>query len=358
MHTRVHPPLPLEPPADFVRQLEEKTLRVCLDDGDTMEEAQGVVEAMKQNELAKREWDIKVWKRDVEGVLHDLYGLRVLGKLGEGGQADLWRLEGGKVAKVLDTEHSIGGFHHKPTYRRYIEKGLALCPNIVRLVGDFAVTRSSRSCIIMEHVEGRGVWELCGSLGEGDVRAVASDLLHALSFLHRRRLAHLDVKPENLIKRRDGSTVLIDLDYMDEDKKGEGARRDMFDTVVTLLRMAGVDHAKASQIAASTPTEEAIRRALLPFAPSTDLVDFIEGLLKGMSAEEALRHPWLTTSPPQAPAAAAAGPTYVPPVYRLPPPPPQRVPIVWPFAPAMMPPLLLPRGHRPFLLPPPPILAR
>ncbi|CEL93898.1 unnamed protein product [Vitrella brassicaformis CCMP3155] len=192
---------------------------------------------MQKTRVVEVKWETKVAERDVERALHDLYGLRVEGKLGYGGQAELWRLSRGKVVKVLDKNYSVGGPNHKPTFQLHHEKGLAKCPQLVRLHGAFTGSRCG-SCA--------AVW------GEGDAKTITRDL-------PLRRLAHLDVKPDNLIRRGDGSSVLIDLDFMARYETGDGRRKDMRDTVSTLLMLLGVDSETVNTVlAADTPTEEDI----------------------------------------------------------------------------------------------------
>ncbi|CEM32848.1 unnamed protein product [Vitrella brassicaformis CCMP3155] len=220
-----------------------------------------------------------------------------------GAQAEIWKLSGGKAAKVLGEKYSRGGRLFRPTYRLYAEKGLASCPNIVRLLESFDVASAGRTCILMEFIEGQGVWELGGCVGEGEAKTITRDLLRALAYLHRRHLAHHDVKPENLMRRADDSTVLIDLDLMKEDLSGEGAAEDMMWAGVALLRVMGVDADKAEDIAVTQRTEAGVRAALaneLPEPPSRDLLSLIVSIFSGASAEEALKHPWLAPSAPLA----------------------------------------------------------
>ncbi|CEL93901.1 unnamed protein product [Vitrella brassicaformis CCMP3155] len=235
-HTRVHspvplhrlkyPPLPLHPPAEY-RRLQEAAAYEGTKARVGEAAARERVEIMRESGTVEEDWRETRAERDIQGVLHDIHGLEVEGKLTRGGQAEIWKLSGGKAVKVLEENYSRGGRHFQPTYRLYAEKGLASCPNIVRLLESFDVASAGRTCILVEYIEGQGVWELGGCVGEGEARTITKDLLKALAYLHRRHLAHHDVKPENLMRRADGSTVLIDLDLMKEDLTGEGAAEDM-----------------------------------------------------------------------------------------------------------------------------------
>lgn len=64
----------------------------------------------------------------------------------------------------------------------------------------------------MEYAEGRGLREAFPEL-RGDLdrwRRVAGDLLSAIGYLESKGIQHRDVKPENVILRDDGVTVLVD----------------------------------------------------------------------------------------------------------------------------------------------------
>ena len=66
--------------------------------------------------------------------------------------------------------------------------------------------------LVLEHVDGQTLWQHLARKGpDGRVAAVvARDIGRALRFLHDAGYAHGDVKPDNIMLRRDGRAVLID----------------------------------------------------------------------------------------------------------------------------------------------------
>ena len=78
-------------------------------------------------------------------------------------------------------------------------------------VGDLAQT----PYIVTEWIEGRNLEDMLagGPLAPADVAQVGAALADALHSLHQQDVLHLDVKPENLILRGDGTAVLIDFGF-------------------------------------------------------------------------------------------------------------------------------------------------
>ena len=83
-------------------------------------------------------------------------------------------------------------------------------PALPRLVADGTV--SSDPYLLVEYVDGPDLAEAIddtGPMDPVDAALLGAHLLPALADLHRRGLAHLDVKPENVVLR-DGRPVLVD----------------------------------------------------------------------------------------------------------------------------------------------------
>lgn len=67
--------------------------------------------------------------------------------------------------------------------------------------------------IVQEYVEGESYWELLkrqGRLSQSEVIDMIWELLPVLDYIHRADLIHRDISPDNLIRRSDGKTALID----------------------------------------------------------------------------------------------------------------------------------------------------
>lgn len=84
-------------------------------------------------------------------------------------------------------------------------------PNIPDLEAFFA--QEGRFYLIQEFVDGQDLFKELkqrGRFSEMEVRQVFNEILPILHFLHSRNVIHRDLKPSNIIRRRDGSLVLID----------------------------------------------------------------------------------------------------------------------------------------------------
>ncbi len=67
--------------------------------------------------------------------------------------------------------------------------------------------------IVMEYAEGRNLTEVLerkGTLDEDELKSILYPLLDGLRLVHAKDFLHRDIKPDNIVVRRDGSPVLID----------------------------------------------------------------------------------------------------------------------------------------------------
>ena len=84
-------------------------------------------------------------------------------------------------------------------------------PHLVR-VGDF-FEEGGNVYLVMDYVEGESLASLIGRQGalpEAQVVAWAGQLLDALAYCHNQGIIHRDIKPQNVIIRREGQAVLVD----------------------------------------------------------------------------------------------------------------------------------------------------
>lgn len=84
-------------------------------------------------------------------------------------------------------------------------------PNIPDLEAFFA--QEGRFYLIQEFIDGPDLFKELKQKGpytEQEVRQVFNEILPILHFLHERNVIHRDIKPSNIIRRKDGSLVLID----------------------------------------------------------------------------------------------------------------------------------------------------
>ncbi|XP_024387223.1 serine/threonine-protein kinase GRIK1 isoform X2 [Physcomitrium patens] len=86
-------------------------------------------------------------------------------------------------------------------------------PNVVKLYEVIDDPNSDRLYMVMEHVEGKSIFEGCGSpggIGEAAARKCFRDVVAGLSYLHNHNIIHGDIKPENCLRSVDGSVKICD----------------------------------------------------------------------------------------------------------------------------------------------------
>ena len=99
--------------------------------------------------------------------------------------------------------------------RKFIREATSLShlhhPNIVKVLEAFEANNTAY--YVMEYIGGGSLDDYITNLkhlGEDEAIAYTSQIGSALSFMHSKRMLHLDVKPGNIMRRTDGTLVLID----------------------------------------------------------------------------------------------------------------------------------------------------
>lgn len=66
--------------------------------------------------------------------------------------------------------------------------------------------------IVLEYVEGSNLQQRAAQspYSTAELRAILTDILHTLSYLHAKGMLHRDIKPSNIMQLAEGKTVLID----------------------------------------------------------------------------------------------------------------------------------------------------
>jgi len=99
---------------------------------------------------------------------------------------------------------------------RFLEEAKVLAqfsghPNIVRVLRYFAM--NGTGYIVMDYVEGtmfKDAFEQVGTVPEQDLKKILIPVLQGLESVHNANILHRDIKPDNIILRKDGVPVLID----------------------------------------------------------------------------------------------------------------------------------------------------
>lgn len=155
--------------------------------------------------------------------LHHLEGkYEILNKIREGGMGAIYtvrhRLLGEvRVVKVMRPQLA-GDKEFAARFVREAQTAIRLRhPNIAQLY-DFSTDDEGNAYIVMEYIEGIDLRELVRRFGPpslGLTLEIARQGLAALGFLHRRKMVHRDISPDNLMLARDADgrpvVKLIDL---------------------------------------------------------------------------------------------------------------------------------------------------
>ena len=134
----------------------------------------------------------------------------ILGKMREGGMGAIYKvrhrlLDEVRVIKVIRSQAEAAG----EAADRFLSEAKAAIklrhPNVA-VLHDFAVTDDGQAFIVMEHIDGWNLLEVLSGYGPPPVSLtieVARQSLKALGYLHRHRIVHRDVSPDNLMLTRD-----------------------------------------------------------------------------------------------------------------------------------------------------------
>jgi serine/threonine protein kinase len=160
-----------------------------------------------------------------DGDLRENLTLEFIEKLGSGTYAEIWRVDaynadkslfwGTKAIKVhcfkADSEA-----YYKTAHSEYeAMKKVAGLEGVLSLVGKCEFTLpSEEKClwILSEFIDGQNLheWTADKDLKTGCVKDFATQLLHVLSGLSEKGICHADLKPENIMRKKNGVLKLLD----------------------------------------------------------------------------------------------------------------------------------------------------
>ncbi|MEV1004347.1 protein kinase [Nonomuraea sp. NPDC050202] len=142
----------------------------------------------------------------------------LLDKLGSGGMGTVWRATDqllGRTVAVKEMHVQATGKVRADRVARAHREAHALArishPNIVN-VHDLVI-QDERLWLVMEYVDGPSLKDhvaATGPMSPSDVAGIGLQLLSALEAVHAAGALHRDVKPANVLLRRDGRVVLCD----------------------------------------------------------------------------------------------------------------------------------------------------
>ena len=151
-------------------------------------------------------------------------------------------------------------------------------PNIVRILDVFE--ENGTAYYVMDYIEGESLSEMLarrGYIPEAEALAYICDVAQALTYIHSKKVNHLDVKPGNMIRRRsDGKVLLIDFGVA---KQYDAAS------------LKGTTTTPVCISAGYSPAEQYRKNGVQSFSPQSDvyaLAATLYKLLTGVTPPEAM----------------------------------------------------------------------
>jgi eukaryotic-like serine/threonine-protein kinase len=135
----------------------------------------------------------------------------ILGKLREGGMGSLYKvrhrlLDEVRVVKVIRAQADAVGEEGADRFLREARAAIKLRHPNVAVLHDFAISEDGQAFIVMEYIDGWNLLEVLSGFGPPPVPLtleIARQSLKALGYLHRHKIVHRDVSPDNLMLSRD-----------------------------------------------------------------------------------------------------------------------------------------------------------
>ncbi|HSS76657.1 MAG TPA: TonB family protein [Thermoanaerobaculia bacterium] len=134
----------------------------------------------------------------------------ILEKIREGGMGAIYKvrhrlLDELRVVKVIRAHGEVGG-EAADRFLREAKAAIKLRHPNVAVLHDFAVGTDGQAFIVMEYIDGWNLLEVLNGYGPPPVALtleIARQSLKALGYLHRHKIVHRDVSPDNLMLTRD-----------------------------------------------------------------------------------------------------------------------------------------------------------
>eukprot|EP00250_Pteridium_aquilinum_P000423 c10463_g1_i2 orf=354-1499(-) len=201
-------------------------------------------------------------------------------------------------------------------------------PNIVKLIEVIDDSECDRLYMILEYIEGRGMFEGSGppgGIGEATAQRNFRDVVAGLMYLHSRRIIHGDIKPENLLISAAGQVKICDFSVSqrfqgnnDELRRSPGTpvytapecitgatyrgrAADIWALGVTLYCMVFGQYPFIGDTLQSTYDEIVHGTLKIPEGLNPQLANLLEGLLckdpsRRITLDEVVTHPFLIES--------------------------------------------------------------
>ena len=151
-------------------------------------------------------------------------------------------------------------------------------PNIVRILDIFE--ENGTAYYVMDYIEGESLSDMVkrhGAIPEAEAIGYIKEVASALSYIHGKSINHLDIKPGNIMKRKEDGQILV-IDF------GVAKQYDAETAEGTTTTPVGISHGYS-------PTEQYQRHGVQTFSPQSDvyaLAATLYKLLTGVTPPEAM----------------------------------------------------------------------
>jgi serine/threonine-protein kinase len=200
-----------------------KRIMPALEQGAALDELLADVLDWDEEEIARL-------RRTDAGEIPEIPGYEVLGRLGAGGTADVWRVREQRTGKVVALkvlkaasqadEPTLSAFKREAKMLKALSHpGLVSCQRIVR----YELARGSGRFAYfsqLECINGATLQEILDEgrpFQESEAMQVVLEVAEVLKYLATQKIVHRDVKPGNVMFTADRSVKLIDLGFAAED---------------------------------------------------------------------------------------------------------------------------------------------
>ncbi|MCH9687661.1 MAG: SUMF1/EgtB/PvdO family nonheme iron enzyme [Deltaproteobacteria bacterium] len=223
---------------------------------------------------------------------------RLIEVVGRGGFATVWKAYDRRVhslvaMKVLHGQFTQDGSRRERLFRGARRMAQLRHPNVVEVIEPLG-EQDGFHYYVMEYVAGGDLYRavLTGMTTERTL-AVVDEIAGALEAAHRQGLVHRDVKPQNILLRKDGTAALTDFDLVTAKDTTGGTRTGALGTVLYAApeqneNAATVDH-RADVYSLGMTAVFCLHGAALPMKAMRQLDAFLGGLSCSASLRRVLR---------------------------------------------------------------------
>ena len=139
-------------------------------------------------------------------------------------------------------------------------------PNLVHIYDVF--DENGTSYFVMDYIDGESLSQLIerrGALSQDEAIGYVARVADALNYIHNKKINHLDIKPSNILRRKDGHIFLIDF--------GVAKQYDTATGQGTTTTPVGISHGYS-------PAEQYLQGGVQQFSPQSDVYALAATLFK------------------------------------------------------------------------------